>query len=105
MPRPLPVPVRQAIWRRFQDGRAGPAIARALGLDPRTVRRLVRRFRQTGPAALNPSYERCGAATPKPAEAVVQAALGLRREHPTWGAGLIRVMLRRRGPRPGWRWH
>ncbi len=25
----------------------------------------------------------------------MQTAVGLRREHPTWGAGLIRVMLRR----------
>ena len=32
MPRPLPVPVRQAIWRRFQDGQDGPTIAQALGL-------------------------------------------------------------------------
>lgn len=98
MPRPLPVPVRQAIWRRVQDGRNGPDIAHDLGLDPRTVRRLVQRFRQEGQAALIPSYDRCGAATPKPAKVVVQAALGLRRDHPTWGAGLIRVMLRRQAP-------
>ena len=28
----------------------------------------------------------------------MQAALALRREHPIWGAGLIRVMLRRQLP-------
>src|SRR4051794_7969352 len=95
MPRPLPVPVRQAIWRRYQDGQDGPTIATALGLAPRTVRRLVHRFRQGGQAALIPSYDRCGAVTTKPPESVVQAAVNLRREHPTWGAGLIRVMLRR----------
>jgi hypothetical protein len=98
MPRPLPVPVRQAVWRRSQDGQDGPTIATALGLAPRTVRHLVRRLRQGGLAALFPSYDRCGAATRKPAEPVLQTALGLRREHPTWGAGLIRVMLRRRQP-------
>jgi transposase len=95
MPRPLPVPIRQAIWRRFQDGQNGPDIATALGLAPRTVRHLLRRFRRGGPDALFPSYDRCGEATRKPAESVLQAALGLRQEHPTWGAGLIRVMLRR----------
>jgi transposase InsO family protein len=98
MPRPLPVPVRQAIWRRYQDGQDVPTIVHALGLASRTVRRLVRRFRQGGQAALIPSYDRCGAATPRPPESIVQAAVGLCREHPTWGAGLIRVMLRRQLP-------
>jgi Homeodomain-like domain len=98
LPRPIPVPVRQAIWRRSQDGQDGPAIAKALGLAPRTDRRLVRRFRQEGQAALIPSYDRCGAATPKPSVPIMQSAVGLRREHPTWGAGLIRVILRRRLP-------
>src|SRR6266404_1938062 len=98
MPRPLPVPLRQAIWQRFQAGQNGPTIAAALDLEPRTVRRLVERFRQTGSSAMDPSYDRCGAATPKPAESLVQAALGLRRQHPTWGAGLIHVMLRHQLP-------
>src|SRR6516162_7465242 len=98
MPRPLPVPARQAIWRRLQAGQDVPTITAALDLPPRTVRRLARRFRQAGPAAIVPSYEACGAATPKPAEALVQAAVDLRRGHPTWGAGLIRVVLHRRIP-------
>ena len=98
MPRPLPVPIRQVIWRRFQDGQDGQAIAAALGLAPRTVRHLLGRFRRGGPDALFPSYDRCGEATRKPVESVLQTALGLRREHPTWGAGLIRVMLRRQQP-------
>src|SRR5262249_25571699 len=91
MPRPLPVPVRQAIWRRSQDGQDSPTIAKSLNRAPRTVRRLIRRFPQAGPVALIPSYDFCGAATPKPPESVVQAAVGLRREHPTSGAGLIPV--------------
>src|SRR5262245_53170878 len=94
MPRPLPVPVRQAIGQRLQAGQDGPTIAAALDVEPRTVPLLVGRFRQTGPSALDPSYNRCGAAPPKPAESLVPAALGLRRQHPTWGAGLIHVMLR-----------
>jgi hypothetical protein len=98
MPRPISIPVRQAIWRRLLDGQDGPTIAAALGLAPRTVRHLIRRFRQGGQAAVMPASDRCGAATPKPSEALVQAALSLRREHPSWGAGLIRVRLRRRHP-------
>jgi hypothetical protein len=98
MPRPVPLPLRQAVWRRCQDGQDGPAIATALGLAPRTVRRLLRRFRSGAQDALSPSYGRCGQATPKPAGSLVHAALDLRRAHPTWGAGLIRVMLRRQLP-------
>src|SRR5207248_1658164 len=76
MPRPIPVPLRQAIWRRYQDGQDGPTIAQALGLVPRTVRHLLGRFRRGDPAPLGPSYDRCGAATPKPAESLVQLRTG-----------------------------
>src|SRR6476646_3952312 len=96
MPRSLPVPVRQSIWRRYQNGQDGSTIAEGLGLCPRTVRRLIHRFDQKGKASVAPSYDRCGAGTPKPPESVFEAALAMRREHPSWGAGLVRVFLRRR---------
>jgi hypothetical protein len=95
MPRPTPVPVRQALWRRFQDGQDVATMAHALGLAPRTVRQLIHRFRHQGHAAVAPSYDLCGADTPTYPDAVAHAALALRREHPRWGAGLIRVMLSR----------
>gem|GEM_PF-3870567 len=37
MPRPIPIPVRQVIWKRFCDGQDAPTIAAQLGLAPRTV--------------------------------------------------------------------
>jgi hypothetical protein len=50
--------------------------------------------------ALAPAY-RTGAAGPTPAlRAAHQAALALRRQHPSWGGGLIRVWLRRQGYQP-----
>ena len=97
MPPPVPFPVRQAVWSRFRDGQDAPTIADALGLSPRTVRRLIQRFRSEVSDPLATSHHRCGLATPKPDAALVQRVLELRREHPTWGAGLIRVMLRRLG--------
>jgi hypothetical protein len=54
MARPIPVPVRQAIWRRLRDGQDGPTIAVALGLAPRTVRALIQRFRQEAALCQNP---------------------------------------------------
>jgi hypothetical protein len=94
MPRAIPSAVRHAIWQRSRDGQDVSTIAGAFGLAPRTVRHLLSRFRRGGRAALAVSYQACGRATPKPADALVQAVLQMRRDHPTWGAGLIRVMLR-----------
>ena len=92
MPRPIPVPVRQAMFRLWQQGQGTSDIAATLGLARSTVRRLLGRFRSNGSEGIAPDYHR-----PPLVEAsssgVEQAALRLRREHPTWGAGLIRVHL------------
>ena len=92
MPRPTPVPVRLAAFRLWQQGRPTGEIAASLALVPSTVRRLLARFRARGEEGLEPSYHRPTNAPVEPPGAV-RAALRLRREHPTWGAGLIRVQL------------
>jgi transposase len=92
MPRPIPVPVRLAAFRLWQQGRKTHQIAASLGLARSTVRRLVARFRCRGAEGLEPSYHRPTNAPVEP-PAAVQAALRLRREYPTWGAGFIRVQL------------
>src|SRR5438874_1742344 len=89
MPRPLPVPVRRALYRRWCQGQAASAIAAALGLALTTVCSLLRRFRAQGEAGVRPGYGRCGPRAPRAAAEVVQAALALRRAHRSWGAGLI----------------
>jgi transposase len=88
------MPIRQAIWQRHQRGQNAMTIAHALNLPPRTVRHLVRRFQRRGNDALAPSY-RYGSASLSDTDEVQQQALALRQQHPTWGAGLIRVILRR----------
>lgn len=61
MARAIPVPLRQVIWRRWQRGQTAADIADALALKPRTVRQLIRRWRQGHDAApLAPGYDRCG---------------------------------------------
>src|SRR5258708_9295029 len=97
MPRAIPFPVRQAIGQRFREGQDVATLAAAFGSAPRTVRHLVSRFQRDGLDPLAASYDVCGSATPKPADALVRAVLQMRRDHPTWGAGLIRVMLHRQG--------
>jgi hypothetical protein len=60
---------------------------------------LLQRFRdhqRTDP--VTPAYDRCGWPRPWRDPDVYDQALELRRCHPTWGAGLIRVVLHERWP-------
>src|SRR2546423_8676685 len=56
MPQPIPLPVRQHILALAHKGLDGAAIGRQLGLSPRTVQHLIRRFERGGPATCRPSY-------------------------------------------------
>jgi len=98
MPRALPFPQREQIVQRHQQGETLVAIAQSLKVKYRTVRQWWRRFRQHGEAGLKTHYDHCGPKAPRAAPAVHQAALTMKREHPTWGAGLIRLELRAQFP-------
>jgi len=91
MPRAIPQPIRGEIVRLRQQGQSLAATAEGLGLKVRTVRALWRRYRQQGPAGLTIGYGQCARPGPRFAEELHRAALALKREHPRWGAGLIRV--------------
>ena len=93
MPRALAMATREAIVARHQAETSLPQIAADLGVPWATVRRIWRRYRDHGDAGLVPDYAACGrhgGRFPAPLQA---QALSLRREHPGWGAGLIRVLL------------
>jgi hypothetical protein len=99
MGRAISVPQRQVIFERAGLGHKAGAIAADLGLNPETVRKLISRFRKAGAAAIAPDYSRCGANQSLRADAdLIGAAMTMRREHPTWGAGIIRVILGERHP-------
>ena len=82
-----------------QDGQEGLTLVAALDLASRTPS-------SSGSVAAvagarppwGPSSDRCGAATLLPPESLVPAIPGWRRQHPSWGADLIRVILRRQLP-------
>jgi transposase len=93
MPAPVPLPLRQCLWQLAQQGLSADVLAARLRLPLRTVRHLLRRFRQS-PHPLQPSY-RPGPGRPRwTATALRDEALALRQQHPRWGAGYIRVRLR-----------
>jgi hypothetical protein len=93
MPRAIPLATRQEIVRRHRDGQALAAIAVDLHIPVVTVRALWRAFRDRGDAGLAIGYRECGRPAPLHSPAVLQRACQLKRKHPTWGAGRVRVEL------------
>ena len=98
MPHPTPMPVRQLIVQRAAQGQSAGLIARCLGLVRRTVRRLVQRLRRQGPNALATLCPSRPYLHPPQFRALIEKALQLRRQHPTWGAGPGAVLLHRQYP-------
>jgi hypothetical protein len=98
MPRPVPLSVRQAVLRAARPGTSAGAISRLLGLPASTVRHLLRRLQDRGAAGLRTAYDACGQSQTRPDDPVRQAAVQLRADHPRWGAGRLRVQLRRLFP-------
>jgi hypothetical protein len=92
MPAPTPLPRRRAIWRRHRRGETATASAQALGLPPRTVRQLVHHGRRRSDPALAAAYPHGGRVRADTVPRLQDRALALRREHPPWGAGFIRVL-------------
>jgi transposase len=93
MPAPIPVPVRQVILRRSQKGESVASLAEAFQISERTVRHLVRRFAQRGQPGVVPDYARCATKPSATANTLFEKVVHMRQQHPTWGAGLIRVLL------------
>ena len=93
MPRAWPLALREQMVERHQQGETLTAIAAALKVPYRSVRRWWHRFQEAGADGLHTHYDHCGPKGPKAPAAVHNAALAAKREHPSWGAGLIRLEL------------
>ena len=98
MPLPIALPIRQEIVRRHKQGQSLGRIARDLKLSYNTVRALWRRGRGSGPDALASRYHHRGRPARPDSRRSTRAACWFKRRHPSWGAGLIRVLLQERWP-------
>jgi hypothetical protein len=96
MPRALPMATRKEIVRRQQEGQALVRIAAELKLAYNSVRQICRLYRSRGADGLTPRYQNCARLAEPDHTAILQHACELKRLHPTWGAGLIRIELAKR---------
>lgn len=95
MPRAIALAQREEIVRLKEQERVPlTVVAAELRVSVSAARNIWRRYRKEGRAGLRTRYERCKHEGPRMAKAVYEAALEMRREHPYWGGGIIRVQLR-----------
>lgn len=97
MPAPIPMPVRQVIFKRWRKGESVVVLAKELNLSVRTVQYLIRRFIARGQNGLETDYARCGTHKLPTDSNSFQKAIAMRQQHPGWGGGLIRVVLKEQG--------
>lgn len=96
MPTAIAVPIRQQMIELRTQGKSYQQIAEQLSQSPHSVRGICRRWRKLGAAGLAPSYERCGHRQIHFARLMWRAAIYLKRRHPDWGGGFIRLQLQQR---------
>ncbi len=94
MPKPVPIPVRRKLLQRAQQGPAPAPLAGQFGLPVRTVRHLLKRFHDRGEEAVRPDYRISPRLPHAYAAKIRQAALALRRKHPT--CGIVKIVEFRR---------
>lgn len=96
MPAAIAVPIRQQMVELQAQGQSYRAIAQQLQQSRHSVRRICARYHREH--TLVPQTERCGHRGVRFERLVWRSAIYLKRRHPDWGGGIIRVQLQRRWP-------
>jgi transposase len=91
MPSALSTTKRREIVERRETGESFASISRSMNVSYSAVRNIYHRFAETG--RLSPAYDRCVHNDIRSDQAIYRAAVEMKRAHPSWGAGLIRVEL------------
>ncbi len=97
MPAALSTAIRREIIERREAGDSFASIARSLDVSYSAVRNIYHRYIETG--RLVPGYDRCIHTEVRSDKAIYTTAVEMKRAHPSWGAGLIRIELSERLPR------
>ncbi len=81
-------------FQRWKRQSPAHVVADELKVSLRTVQRLYEHFNCDGEKAIQPAYDRCGQNHPhRTSEEILSKAHSLRKQHPKWGAELIRLMI------------
>lgn len=97
MPVAVPLTVRQLIVREKTKGSSLAFISEKHHLSYSSVCRIYQRYSQEGASGLVARFSNCGVKKLSARQRLYKrAALWLKRGHPTWGAGFIKVQLERR---------
>lgn len=91
MPAPLSIAIRRQIIERHTQGESLVAISGEMQLSYHTVKRMWRHWRRYG--KLEPNYEQARQRGTRKYPQVRAAAVQMKRHHPGWGAGLIRLQV------------
>ena len=98
MPQPIPRAVRERIVGRRARGETVHQVVQAEGVSGRSVRRLNSAWQAQGERALLTHYRASAHTAIHFNPRLYRRAVGMKRKHPTWGAGLIRVELQAQCP-------
>jgi hypothetical protein len=93
MPQALPLPLREQIVERHQQGEPLKGISQTSQIPYHTVLVCWRRYCLDSQEGLANHYDRCGPQGPKYPQDLINQALDLKRVHARWGGGLVRVQL------------
>ena len=91
MPAPLANEIRRQIVNRHEEGETLKAISESLNLSYNTVRKIWSHWRKHG--QLSPNYEQAKQKGTREYPVVYEEAIDMKRQHPRWGAQLIRLEL------------
>ena len=92
----LPLAMRQEIISLRQSGKTYRQISEQLHVGYATSKNIWYTYRREGEAGLQTRYANCGPKTKRSGATMCRIVLWLKRLHPSWGAGRIRISLRSR---------
>jgi hypothetical protein len=98
MPQPIPRAMRERIVARRERGESVSQVVQAEGVSGRSVRRINRAWQLQGPCGLLTRYRASAPRAVTFSPRLYRRAVAMKRQHPTWGAGLIRVELQTKSP-------
>ena len=91
MPSPIENAVRLEIVKRHKKGESLRGISQELSVSYETVKQIWQHWTKKG--SIEPNYEQAKQRGTRQYQAVYPQAIQLKRDHPRWGAQLIRLEL------------